>query len=119
MSFTDDRKLAWGYGSAVPADTKAAWGARLILTRDSRTFGGDMLPDRQSGFSVTDEDSRLLHDRLNHHKPWKKPLADLIRSGAVRADVGNEVIVYEDELVKVVGNSNASFGYFYIAGWLK
>lgn len=114
MTAPTERKLKWGYGSAVPADTKAAWGARLIMTRE----GGDLLNDRQGGFG-SDEDATVLHASLNKVRPWRDPLGALIKSGQVRADQPNEVIVYEDDVIKVVGNSNGSFGYFYIAGWLK
>jgi hypothetical protein len=110
-----DRKLQWGYNKAVPEAATAAWGARLILTRD----GGDLLPDRQDIFYDNDDVKKRLADRLNKAKPWGEPLKALIRKQEVRQDVPNEIVVYEDDAIKVVGNSNGSYGYFYIAGWLK
>lgn len=115
MTDTQDRKLRWGYTHAVPEDTKAAWGARLLLTRD----GGDLLGDRQDGWSVDEASAKLLHDRLNLIRPWQQPLGLLVSTGTVRSTEANEVVVFEDDLIKVVGNSNGSHGYFYIAGWLK
>lgn len=113
------RHLAFGYSCAIPDGVKAAWGARLILDNRSYKFGGDLVWDRQDGWSDDEDSKKLLHDRLNYIKPWAQPLAVLINDGKVKQDVGNEVVVYEDELIKVVGNSNGSYGYFYIAGWLK
>lgn len=110
-----ERKLAWGYGSAVPDDTKAAWGARLILTADA---GGDLLYDRQGGFGNM-EDTARLRDHLNKVRPWRDQLARLVREGTVRSDEPNEVVVHDDDVIRVVGNSNGSYGYFYIAAWLK
>lgn len=112
------KSLSFGYSSAVPEDAKASWGARLIIDRNSYKRGGDMLPDRQGRFGES-EDFALLANRLDEVKPWREPLANLIAAGEVRADKSNEVLLYEDDLIKVVGNSNASYGYFYIAGWLK
>jgi hypothetical protein len=115
---TQSRRLAFGYESAVPADTAACWGARLILDRMSYKFGGDMLPDRQGNWGVPTARTEL-HTRLNTVKPWGKPLADLICEGKVQDHVENEVTLYEDDHMAVVGNSNGSYGYFYIAAWLK
>lgn len=109
------RTLRFGYPSAVPAEARAAWGARLIMTSD----GGDLLHDRQDGWFDDDDSRDLLHGRLNRVKPWHKPLGALIAEGTVRGDAANEVVVFEDDLIKVVGNSNGSYGYFYMAGWLK
>lgn len=116
---TTQKTLRWGYSVAVPADTKAAWGARLILERDARTQGGDLLYDRQDSFFETQAHGDVLQAKLSLTRPWETPLAALVASGQVRSDEPNEVVVYEDDVLKVVGNSNGSHGYFYIAGWLK
>ena len=115
---TQERTLAWGYNAAVPQDAKAAWGARLILTGNSAITGGDLLHDRQSGWG--DKEWRdVLAERLNRVQPWKQKLATLVYDGRVRMDGDNEVVVYEDAIIKVVGNANASYGYFYMAAWVK
>lgn len=116
---TTDRTLEWGYRIAVPPDTKAAWGARLILERHAYKHGGDLVANRQSSFYTDQASADLLQARLSLARPWEKPLAALIASGDVRSDQPNEVVVYEDEYVKSVGNTNGSYGYFYIAVWLK
>jgi hypothetical protein len=46
-------------------------------------------------------------------------LALLVREGHVQSDEPNEVVVYDDDVIRVVGNSNGSYGYFYLAAWLK
>lgn len=115
---TDTKTIPWGYSAAVPPGVKAAWGARLIIDGNSYRYGGDLLGDRQGGFSENHEYYELLHGRLNRVQPWKKPLAGLICDGVVKSYEENEVTVYEDDLIKVVGNSNGSYGYFYIAAWL-
>ena len=112
------KSLAFGYSSAVPEDAKASWGARLIIDRNSHKYGGDLLPDRQGHYGLP-EDFKKLSDALNRARPWKEPLAKLIAQGVVRSDKSNEVVLHDDDEIKVVGNSNASYGYFYIAGWLK
>ena len=115
----DQPKLKWGYSVAVPPNVKAAWGARLILEQDARKRGGDLVANRQSSIYADQASADLLQARLSLVRPWEKPLAALIASGEVRSDRPNEVVVYEDEYIKSVGNSNGSFGYFYIAVWLQ
>jgi hypothetical protein len=114
----EEQKLSWGYTAGVPKGVKAAWGARLILNRDSYRYGGEMLHDRQSGFG-SEEDRNRLQTALNKVKPWGKPLATLISDGEVLSTQENEVVVYEDDTIMVVGNSNGSYGYFYLAAYLK
>lgn len=108
-----NEKPPWGYQAAVPETTMASWGARLIIS------GGyaDLLQDRQGcagyGPAITD---LLAH--INRVKPLNN-LNVMLKERTVQSDVAEEVTVYEDETVKVMGNSNASHGYFYIAAWLK
>ncbi len=113
-----ERRLAFGYEAAVPADTAACWGARLILDRMSHKFGGDLVHNRQALWGVPSA-RHALTDQLDRVRPWGQPLATLICEGKVQSHLGNEVTVYEDGLIKVVGNSNGSYGYFYIAAWLN
>lgn len=108
------RRLAWGADWLVPEDAKAAWGARLIMENGH----ADLLWDRQSDFGDKADYDRLI-SKLNEVKPWRGPLEKLIRQGEVRSDEANEVTVYEDDVIVVRGNSNGSYGYFYIAAWLK
>ena len=115
----DQPKLKWGYSVAVPEGAKAAWGARLILEQNADTQGGDLLHDRQDSFYETQAHGDLLQAQLSLARPWQRPLAALVASGQVRSDVANEVVVFENDSIKAVGNSNGSYGYFYIAVWLK
>ena len=112
----DEPELAWGYHVLDP-DTPAAWGARFI-TQGSYL---DLVWDRQSTV-WRDEDAlnelvKLLNDGV----------LDTIRGaykskyerGDVRGDEAEEFLLADGRRVMAVGNTNASFGYFYVAAWLK
>ena len=115
--------LTFGYQAGVPADhTGAVWGARLI-------FPDDLLYDRQSNAYVGSADEaeqrtqlNELHDWLNglgsETKPLKLALA-ATRTSGLRSSEEREVVLYEDEHGTIVGNPNASYGYLYVAAWLK
>jgi len=115
--------LSFGYQAGVPADhTGALWGARLI-------FPDDLLYDRQSNAYVGDADEATaasalneLHDWINglgsETKPLKLALA-ATRTSGLRSDESREVVLYEDERGKIVGNPNASYGYLYVVAFLK
>jgi hypothetical protein len=105
-------KLGWGAAHLVPEGAKAAWGARLIVTQ---TGDVDIVHDRQH--AVGTEVDTLL-DHLNK-VPWRKSLSDMLKRYEVSTREGGEVTVYEDDKIAVRGNSNGSYGYFYVAAWLK
>jgi hypothetical protein len=133
-------KLAWGLSWAVPEDSHAAWGARAIV----EGTGFSLLPDRQSIWSDDDEARKKLIAALNgpllgtwqvlrtHEHPARGALhhaqervTALREAGAIcgpngeGGDQDQEHVLYEDDAVKMVGNTNGSFGYLYIAAWLK
>jgi hypothetical protein len=110
-------KLGWGAAHLVPAEAPAAWGARLIVMQSGDV---DMVGNRQHAIgSEQDIDKLLGHLNGGANKVWMAKLGDMLRAREVRVDVGAEVVVYEDDLVKVAGNSNGSHGYFYVAAWLR
>jgi len=122
-------KLAWGLSWAVPEDSHAAWGARAIV--EGTGFG--LLPDRQSIWSDDDAARKKLIAALNgpgepvfgalHHA--QERVTALREAGTIcgpngeGGDLEQENVLYEDDAVKMVGNTNGSFGYLYIAAWLK
>jgi hypothetical protein len=105
--------LTFGYNAGLPDGVRAAWGARFI-------FPDDLLYDRTGIFG--DEDKRkalvewLNSGALGAARDEAGRLAD---SYALRNDETREVVLYEDDEGKIVGNPNRSFGYLYVAGWLK
>lgn len=110
-------KLAFGATQLVPDDAPAAWGARLIVTRSGDV---DMLHDRQSADGDDASVSKLL-GLLNGgvNKMWMARLREQLVDRIVRVDEACDVTLYEDDAIAVRGNSNASYGYFYVAAWLK
>ncbi len=121
-------KLAWGLSWAVPEVAHAAWGARAIV--EGTGFG--LLHDRQSIWSDDDAARQKLIAVLNGpgggdgaiHQAQEK-VAALREAGTIcgpngqGGDTPQEHVLYEDDAVKMVGNTNGSFGYLYITAWLK
>jgi len=113
----DVPELAWGYHVLDP-ETPAAWGARMITMPSG---GLDLVWDRQSTVwrdrAAMDELVRLLNGgvidtiRGAYKSKWER--------GDVRDSEAAEVVVADGRRVMAVGNTNASFGYFYVAAWLK
>jgi hypothetical protein len=106
-------QLSFGLGHAVPEGVTTAWGARMIAP-------ADLLPDRQDLQSDSDADKAKLIEWLNGETPGRGAIyeaqeflrdARLPQSEAVAT-------LYEDDRGRVVGSTNASHGYVYVAGWL-
>ena len=118
-------RLDFGYDVAVPNGVKAAWGARAIFkmpTYPHKAFM-DLLPDRQ-GVCWLDghKDSvTTLTELLNGGvlAAAQERFDALVQLGEVHTREPHAVVVYEDDDIKMVGNSNGSHGYFYVAAWLK
>lgn len=107
-----DRALTWGY-RRYPEHVLAVWGARLIKPND-------LLHDRQD---LVGDDPREKHELvawLNGSTRGQGALRKALDHLATLflADIDEEFVVYEDELGKIVGNTQASHGYVYVAGWL-
>lgn len=107
-------QFSFGLHEAVPAEATAAWGARWI-------FPDDMLPDRQSFPGMDTPEGQQLRTWLNGgalHKArtHARKLADQC---GISHDSDKTVTLFEDETGKIVGNPRASYGYLYVAGWIK
>lgn len=106
-------KSAGGYGyHTYPEGVRAVYGARMI-------WPDDLLPDRQGvdklDQEAADELLAWLNDGAgNAMRSEARRLADTELSGSEE----REVVLYEDDRGRVVGNPNASYGYFYVAAWL-
>lgn len=111
-------KLGFGYNAGLPDTAVAAWGARLIVTQDG---GVDFLADRTDAVGE-DAQRHDLFDMLDKRYPIKQLRADVgdrLRSGEIHTRVAEEIELYDDTDLHVVGNSNASAGYFYVTAYRK
>ena len=112
----------FGYASAIEAAQRggcsAIWGARAIAT-EGPGFG--LVPDRVSWYAGNEAERSALVLALN------KGVLDACREKfeqlkSERWDihrVAKEYVLYEDDALEVVGNTNASCGYLYLAAWVK
>lgn len=110
------RHLSFGYNPGVPESATAAWGARAITSDGSFSWPFN----RQSSFGPEKELTvlaRLLNERANVDA--QNRARDLFLSGEISESACCEVVLYEDDLLKVVGNTNASYGYLYLCAFLK
>lgn len=100
-----------------PEDGRALWGARWI-------WPDDQLYDRQDCVGPDEGRARLLE--------WLNDGAgQAARAGARRICTRNgyagellnsenrQVVLYEDERGVVIGNPQGSYGYLYVAAWLR
>ena len=108
--------MQFGLSNAVPPTAEAAWGARWI-------FPDDHVFDRVGWHGERDsEASKKLLRWLNDEGAFKKArtaAAKLAKNYKLEGSEHRQVTLYEDEKGIVVGNPQASFGYLYVAGWLK
>lgn len=116
MDYSIDQ-FYYGYTPAVTGEHRAYWGARAIW-KGGRTW--DVLHDRQ-GFKATDEAAlNALLARLNGGilKAAEARLGALGNTWEVSPSEAREVVLHEDARVRVVGNTNASYGYIYLTAIL-
>ena len=104
------------WGLRAPIDARASWGARGIAN-----WGTLDIPWDRQQVSGEDKASIELVNKLNGgilekvHLSYQR-LADM---GEIQGHMANRVTLYEDDEIKVVGDTRASHGYFYLVGWLK
>lgn len=106
-------RLAFGYNKGIPADAQAVWGARLI-------WPDDLVWDRQDLVTKDEASKEVLIDWLN--KIGISKMRENLRMPytlGLHPIQDIEAVIYEDEIGKIIGNSNASAGYIYVVGWLK
>ena len=105
--------LDYGYAPAIEAaqldSSRAIWGARAIATEDP---GFGLVPGRVSWYTEDMGARRALALALNKGilDACRERFAELKRDHWDIHRVAKEYVLYEDEAVKVVGNTNASFG---------
>lgn len=108
--------LQFGYNPGLAGAT-CAWGARWIVTQQGDV---DFVPNRQDCIGTPEEKQELL-DWLNRvvQKRPEERLSEMLRSYAVSTRESKEVVLYEDGRGIVLGNTNASAGYFYVVARFK
>lgn len=108
-------KPAYGLVAEIPDGVAAAWGARAILS-----YGKvDVLPDRQQ--PVGEEDARRRLGTLvnSNFGQVRDEVLRLCNRGLMIGNREQKHVLFENDEVIVVGNTNASYGYLYLAAWLK
>jgi hypothetical protein len=108
----------WGLTAAIPADAPAAFGARLIVTQDGTT---DLLFDRMDIGGEDRADRQRLADLLNagRLRAMRDVVEDLLASFIMDTRKGEPFVIFEDDGVLAVANTNGSAGYCYVSAWLK
>jgi hypothetical protein len=104
-------QLAFGRNRGIPDNVKTAWGARLIAPND-------LLHDRQDLVAESDEAKTELVAWLNGGAIRRA--LDWLRENywQFRQD-DEQLVVFEDADGMIVGSTQGSGGYVYVAGWLK
>ena len=114
-------KLEIAFGRhTFPDDVPAVWGARLI-------WPNDLLRDRQDLAAHTDEAKEALMAWLNGDDLGRGAISRMRHALESPYSLGltpdmpfkEEAVIYEDEHGKIVGSAQSSYGYLYVAGWLK
>ena len=115
----DSNKLSIGYGRRTfPDDVKAVWGARLI-------WPNDLVWDRQDLDAHSDEDKQALISWLNGNPEGNGAIKAMKLALTTPSALGlsstsdTEAVIFEDETGKIIGSAQSSYGYLYVAGWLK
>jgi hypothetical protein len=106
-------QLRFGY-RRYPEGVRAVWGARLIAPND-------LVHDRQDLVADGEEAKAALVAWLNGETRGQGALAGALKHLATvfLSNIDHEFVVYEDATGVIVGNTQASHGYVYVAGWLK
>jgi len=130
--------LEFGYNAGLPLDAAFAWGARAIIERGTIS----LLPDRQSWYPQVQhpaneltlyQENELERLRLQLDRgpapgsassgglisQARREAERLLRLHVMRPDERREFWLAESDLVVILGNTNASRGYLYIAAFIK
>lgn len=103
--------MQFGLWSAKSKETKVAWGARGIIEQG----GVSLLHDRQSSIGPEEEKQEFV--RYLNSGPMKKMFSEvkrLLKTRKMRADTNERFTLYENDKCRIVGNTNASYGYLYL-----
>lgn len=115
MPTINGERLPYGQDYLVPETSPGAWGARMIVDQRGHV---DFVPDRQGAAG----DSDRVFDALDERLPLpvlREKISNLLRSGEMQTRVAADLRLYDDDVVEVHANTNASAGYCYVTAWLK
>lgn len=108
----------FGYWRGCPINCKLAWGARTILNRDGNI---DILYDRTDWNGINKHSLEMkteLANRINlAMSEIRENVKQLVRSGEMRGDTEWEFTLFDEEMLKVIGNTNGSHGYLYLVAF--
>lgn len=128
-------EVSWGLShlanKALAEGSQAAWGARTIWSPGKTP---DVLGDRQGMATPEHVDDAgaqarrrgfgdLLSARLE--RAWEKveelsyEMDENGKDPLLCGRTHRDFVLFEDRLIKIVGNPNSSCGYLYVAAWLK
>lgn len=101
--------LQFGYNQAIPDTVTTAWGARWI-------YPDDIVWDRQD---LQGPEKEKLKAWLNGGAIAKaREVARTERYFMASSSMGR-IILYQDKIGIIVASPQASYGYLYVAAWLK
>ncbi len=110
------QQIPWGLKGAVPKDATIAWGARTIL-RDGYV---DILGDRQGFIGPTKRAIKDFSLVVQEVLPTvKKRVHELYARHDIDPGFSEQHVLFDSEELRIVGNTNASHGYLYLAAWKK
>jgi hypothetical protein len=104
----------FGLNSALPEGVTVAWGARWI-------FPDDILWDRTSWIGEDGSERVALARWLDGGNEPKAGALWKARTTArhILTETSEQTTLFEDAHGIIVANTNRSFGYVYVAAWLK
>jgi len=103
----------WGLRTAIPEGTEVSWGSRAILSRGfaDLVYCSVAAPTRKDAQLLTTAlDGGILEEALGR-------VRELCESYEMAGDEAQLFTLYDDGDVVVVANTNASYGYLYLAAW--
>lgn len=114
MPVLNGERLPYGQDDLVPAAAPGAWGARLIVSQDGYV---DVVGDRMGAAG----DRRVLSELTDRFdlNALRNKVGELLRSHRMQTRTSEDFTVFEDDVLEIHANTNASAGYCYVTGWLK
>jgi len=107
----------FGLWVSCPEGVEIAWGARAILSAgnidipyDRTTWNGTLVESRRA--------RKALADLINLAFPTiRETVHELCLMGKMRQDEEREFVLVDEDKLKVVANTNGSYGYLYLVAF--